>query len=81
MINTTDILLSELYSTLDSETDKPADQWNEKVIISVSKSIVAAKGYKLTEVDIEKGKKRILARIGACLGEKEIRKVDRERIG
>lgn len=78
--NTTDELLTDLKKALDDETNKPLDQWDEKVIMSISSSIVTIKGYRLTEKDIKRGKEKILAGLDKYLNAKEIRRVDRERI-
>lgn len=76
----TDKLLTALKKALDDETNKPLDQWDEKVIMSISSSIVTIKGYRLTEKDIKRGKEKILAGLDKYLNAKEIRRVDRERI-
>lgn len=78
--NTTDELLTDLKKALDDLINKPVDQWDEKVIMSISSSIVTIKGYRLTEKDIKRGKEKILAGLDKYLNAKEIRRVDRERI-
>ena len=82
MISTSDVLIKDLQKVLYDEINKPMDQLNEKVITSISNSILMIKGYRLSEEDVQSGKEKLLARMKQFFNsnEKEIIEGDRERV-